>query len=305
MKAVLTGEGSDELFGGYDIFKEAKIRRFLTVYPDSRLRPILLRRLYPYQPALAAQSDAYREAFFGATRTDCADPVFSHRPRWNLTSRLKMFYSSDVRAALGRYDAVDELIEGLPSGFGSWHPFSQAEYLETAHLLPGYILSSQGDRMAMAHSVEGRFPFLDAHVARFAAELPPRLKMKVLNEKHLLKRAAVDLVPPSIVRRPKQPYRAPGATAFFDAEGNSPEYVLEMLSPSRLRAAGIFDVPAVGRLVAKGRAGRIGSVKDHMAFVGILSTQLFADRFLSARNHGSHTLRDLPIHRRQLLVRSA
>jgi asparagine synthase (glutamine-hydrolysing) len=250
MKTVLTGEGSDELLGGYDIFKEAKIRRFLSVYPDSRLRPLLLRRLYPYQPALVAQSDAYRQAFFGATRTESDDPLFSHRPRWNLTSRLKIFYSPEVRAALGSYDAVDELLEGLPSGFRSWHPFSQAEYLETAHLLPGYILSSQGDRMAMAHSVEGRFPFLDSSVARFAGELPPRLKMKALNEKYLLKRAAIDIVPPSIVRRPKQPYRAPGATSFFDADGNSPEYVRELLSPSRLRDSGIFDVPAVGQLLA-------------------------------------------------------
>jgi asparagine synthase (glutamine-hydrolysing) len=129
--------------------------------------------------------------------------------------------------------------------------------------------------------------------------------MKALNEKYLLKRAAIDIVPPSIVRRPKQPYRAPGATSFFDADGNSPEYVRELLSPSRLRDSGIFDVPAVGQLLAKGRAGRIASVKDHMAFVGILSTQLFADRFVSTRNHGSHTHRDLPIHRRKLLVRSA
>ena len=89
-----------------------------------------------------------------------------------------------------------------------WSPFCQAQYLESTIFLPGYLLSSQGDRMAMAHSVEGRFPFLDHRVAEFAARIPPRLKMKGLCEKYLLKRASRDYVPDSVVQRTKQPYRA-------------------------------------------------------------------------------------------------
>ena len=73
-KVVLTGEGSDEVLGGYDIFKEAKIRRFWAKYPESKFRPILLRRLYPYMKNLQSQPDAYLRAFFHVSKNDLAGP---------------------------------------------------------------------------------------------------------------------------------------------------------------------------------------------------------------------------------------
>src|SRR6202008_4934437 len=107
----------------------------------------------------------------------------SHLPRWELTAKLKSLYSMDVRSELQGYDPIGELEQALPAEFHGWSHFSQGEYLEAKYLLPGYILSSQSDRMAMAHSVEGRFPFLDYRVVEFASRLPASLKMKVLNEK--------------------------------------------------------------------------------------------------------------------------
>src|SRR5207249_670117 len=109
-------------------------------------------------------------------------------PRWELTSRLKLFLSHDVRAAIGDYDCGDEVASLLPDAYADWDPFCQAQYLETTYLLPGYILSSQGDRVAMANAVEGRFPFLDHRVAEYAAKMPPRIKMRGLSEKDILKR---------------------------------------------------------------------------------------------------------------------
>src|SRR5205085_6526808 len=85
-------------------------------------------------------------------------------PRFGLTRKIGRFYSPDVRTALRGYDALDDLRSQLPAEFAGWHPLSQAQYLESVYLLPGYILSSQGDRVAMAHAVEGRFPFLDHRV---------------------------------------------------------------------------------------------------------------------------------------------
>ena len=110
-----------------------------------------------------------------ARRLDATDdPLFSHLPRFRTTAGAKLFFSGDLRKALTGYDALADLRERLPADFSRWHPLSQAQYLETAHLLPGYILSSQGDRVAMAHAVEGRFPFLDHRVVEFAARIPPQ-----------------------------------------------------------------------------------------------------------------------------------
>lgn len=154
-----------------------------------------------------------------------------------------------------------------------------AQYLESVLLLPGYILSSQGDRVAMAHSVETRFPFLDHRVTQFAASIPPTLKMKVLNEKYILKRCAERLVPRSIARRTKQPYRAPEGKSFFVA-GKARDYVEEALSPQRIRKAGIFDPAAVQSLLEKFRQGVAIGIKDNMAMTGIVSTQLVVDQFI-------------------------
>ena len=280
-KVVLTGEGADEVLGGYDIYKEAKVRRFWAIHPDSRLRPILLKRLYPYMDNLQNQAPEYLKAFFRIRPEDLASPFFSHLPRWELTSKLKAFFSGDVRSRLASYDALAEMEAALPAEYPRWAPFHRAQYLEATCLLPGYILSSQGDRVAMAHSVEGRFPFLDYRVVEFAGKLPPTLKMKVLNEKYLLKRVAGDRIPLSIRNRPKQPYRAPDAASFFTHEGRArQEYVEEMLSAARIGQDGIFDAAQVEKLVQKvRRSGAIG-VKDNMAVVGILSTQLWMEHFV-------------------------
>ena len=214
-KVVVTGEGSDEVLGGYDIFKENKIRRFWESQPNSRMRPALLRRLYPYLQNIQNQPDTYRKAFFHINVDANLQPFFSHIPRWQLTAKLKTFFSDAVRAEIGEDNGYSKVRSELPQRYASWDSFCQAQFLETKYLLPGYILSSQGDRMAMANSVEGRFPFLDHRVVEFASRLPVSLKMKVLNEKYLLKRCAAGLIPSSVAKRPKQPYRAPEACSFL------------------------------------------------------------------------------------------
>ncbi|HET9314489.1 MAG TPA: asparagine synthase (glutamine-hydrolyzing) [Vicinamibacteria bacterium] len=278
-KVILTGEGSDEVLGGYDIFKEAKVRRFWAKDLASGMRPALLKKLYPYMTNLQSQPPAYLRAFFHVRTEDLSDPFFSHLPRWELTARAKMFYSDEVRSALGTYAARDEI--ALPAPFAGWDPFCQAQYLETSGLLPGYILSSQGDRMQMANSVEGRCPFLDYRVAEFAGRLPPRLKMKVLNEKYILKRATSDLLPAFLQKRPKQPYRAMEVPSFFDTGKRRArfDWVDEMLSPGAVKEAGLFNPGAVEKLAQKAREGGVVGVKDAMALVSILSTQLTVAQF--------------------------
>ena len=182
-KVVLTGEGADETMGGYDVFKEAKIRRFWARHPESRIRPMLLKRLYPYMDAMQRQPAAYLKTFFRITDEDLGSPFFSHLPRWELTARLKAFFSEEVRKELEFYTTTDDLARELPSNYGSWSAFNQAEFLEAQYLMPGYILSSQGDRMAMAHSVEGRYPFLDYRLVVEALAAATPLPLSVDSER--------------------------------------------------------------------------------------------------------------------------
>jgi len=281
LKVVLTGEGADELFGGYDIFMETKIRQFWCRRPESAWRPLLLKRLYPYLAGVQRQSLEYLKHFFHVKQRELNSPFFSHLPRWELTAKTKRFFSPSAQAELATADAFSALLRDLPTSYAAWSPFAKAELLESRYLLPGYILSSQGDRVAMAHAVEGRYPFLDHRVAGFAARLPVALKMKVLEQKYLLKLAVKGLIPESIRRRPKQPYRAPDGVSFF---GHKDGVVQDLLSPAKIKQDGIFDPRATEALVKKFRSGRETSIKDNMALTGILSTTILLDRFMRGRS---------------------
>ena len=292
-KVLLSGEGADEVFAGYDIFKEAKVRAFCAREPASPRRALLYRKLYPYLPAVQAQNPAYLKAFFGLGLDRAGDALFSHIPRFTTTAKTKGFFSGDLKATLSGYDALEELRDDLPDAFSSWHPLAQAQYLETAYLLPGYILSAQGDRVAMAHAVEVRFPFLDHHVVEFAASLPSRTKLKALREKHILRESMATRLPEIIKNRPKQPYRAPDSSSFFGE--SAPAYVSEQLSRPAVDAAGLFDADAVARLVAKCKGVGVTGHRDNMALVGVLSGQLWSEAFLGKGVAAATQLADLSI----------
>jgi asparagine synthase (glutamine-hydrolysing) len=176
---------------------------------------------------------------------------------------------------------VERFRAALPPEIDRWHPFNRGEYVEARTLLPSYLLSSQGDRMLMANSVEGRFPFLDHRLIAFANALHPRHKMRVLREKHLLREAMKADLPPSIAQRTKQPYRAPDAAAFL--QGATPDYVNQLMGRECLAQYGYFDPDKVGRLVAKLQRARVNAARDNMAFVGILSTQLWHRTFVASK----------------------
>jgi asparagine synthase (glutamine-hydrolysing) len=282
-KVVLTGEGADEVFGGYDLFKEAQIKRFWARQPNSKWRPHLLTKLYPYLRHSPVGSGAYAQSFFGQGLADVASPFYAHTQRWATTRRLMAFLSPDARAQIGQVTPEQELAKLLPQGMANWAGLSRDQYVEVQTLLFGYLLSSQGDRVAMANSVEGRVPFLDHRVIEFANALPPRYKLRGLREKAILRKAVEDLLPPKILNRVKQPYRAPDNQSFFQ-DGQASALVQDLLSAERIRSAGYFDSTLVGRLVDKCRAGKAIGFADNMAFVGILSTMLVHDTFLSRTN---------------------
>ncbi len=278
-KVVLTGEGADEVFAGYDLFKEAKVRRFMARQPGSRWRGRLVERLYPYLAHSPARSRGFSAQFFGEGREELEEPWFAHGPRIRSTQRAWRFFSPQVREQFGPPGARFLLQPRLPPSTVSMGDLARDQYVEAKTLLPGYLLSSQGDRMSMAHSVEARYPFLDHRLVEFGNRLPARYKLRGLSEKYLLKRAIRGDVPHSIISRHKQPYRSPDSSSFF-RDGAPLPWVADALDPSRLRACGLFDVDGVTRLAAKCRAGRAIGFPDNMAFVGVLSTLLLHEQFV-------------------------
>jgi asparagine synthase (glutamine-hydrolysing) len=155
----------------------------------------------------------------------------------------------------------------------------RAQYLEISIFLSEYLLSSQGDRMAMAHSVEGRFPFLDPRILEFCNSVSPELKLRGLNEKYILKQLAKEWLPDEIWKRPKKPYRAPIQYSFFNT--SSPDYVQELLSSQYIDQAGFFNSTAVKQMVKKIEAGHRLGETDNMALAGILSTMLLFQQFIT------------------------
>lgn len=284
-KVVVTGEGSDEMLAGYDIFREAKVRAFWGRDPSSAKRQRAAELLYPWMERSPGKAPAFAQAFF-SRNTDLADPALSHRPRWDATKALKGMLTPDFAMPPGTPPCDEELLRRLPSGSEGWDPLSRAQWLELTTLLPGYILSSQGDRMLLGNSVEGRFPFLDPNFMRFAHALPAWQKLFVLDEKHILKREFADLVPPSIINRPKQPYRAPDASSFFGPHGT--EWVADLAGEAAVAEAGVFNPRTVKALFAKCAA--VGGMKmsntDNMRVLGVLSTQLAHSQFIKGGGSG-------------------
>jgi asparagine synthase (glutamine-hydrolysing) len=277
IKVVLTGEGADEFCGGYDIFREALARRFWAKNPESRFRFRLVEELYPDIFKTARARTGMRN-FFKQGLGDVNHPFFSHLPRWNTTSRIKSFFSNDVQGALKGYSGLDDCAAQLPGDFGSLDVLAKAQYLEVMILLSNYLLSSQGDRVAMGHSVEIRFPYLDHRLLEYLGHVPTQWKILGLNEKHILKRVFADVLPPQIVRRTKQAYRAPVQTSLIDESDN--DSVESCLSENRLKETGMFDPVKVRMLAAKIRAGNTHGETDGMALSGIVSTQLFHQLFI-------------------------
>ncbi len=298
LKVVLTGEGADEVFGGYNIFREAKVRKFWSKEPDSKVRPELIGKLYPYifrNPRLKRTL----QAFFSRGIEQPDDPLFSHMIRWDNTSRIKTFFSRDLKERIGQYDGYQEVREMLPFSYGGWDCVVKTQYLEMAIFLSNYLLSSQGDRVAMAHSLEIRLPFLDPRLMEFMGHVHPKWKVFGLDEKYILKRSFQNILPRDIITRSKHPYRAPISESLLNAK--TAELTLEMLSNGKLEKSGIFDPVKVEGLMKLLQGPRPASEINNMALMGIFSTQLvfkiFIEEFPSAPVHSDSP--DLFVDRRQ------
>lgn len=289
VKVVLSGEGADEVFFGYDVFKETRLRESWAQWtPEERRERI--RGLYPYLKFFSDANVRALETVFAKSVEGERDRLFSHALRIdNGRFAARML---NVEATDG-----DELTTELEARFrGIDAPgLRRAQWIEFHTLLQGYLLSSQGDRMAFAHGVEPRCPFLSPAVVSYAASLPVDHHLPPDdNEKAVLKRAFRDVLPPRILTRPKQPYRAPGTAAFFAAPGRFLPWVDERLAEPELRRVGPLNAEHALRLAQKirGTPSERISPREDQAFL-LLMSLLELDR-LFVRREGMSLRRAAP-----------
>jgi asparagine synthase (glutamine-hydrolysing) len=249
IKVVITGEGADEMLAGYDIFKEGIIREFWSRQPDSKYRPLLFQKLYPYLAQFQRKNKSMLRLFFNYQLQDTDSPFYSHILRWRNTSMIQNFFSSEIKSTLNMHDPYCEVLKMLPAGFDQYDHLNKSQWLESVLFMSGYLLSSQGDRVAMANSVEGRYPFLDYRVIEFTATLPPDYKMHGLNEKYVLKRMMYNRLPGIVLQRPKQAYRAPVAGSFLSSSAS--DYAMDLISEHGILQTGLFTYPAVQKLMTR------------------------------------------------------
>jgi asparagine synthase (glutamine-hydrolysing) len=282
IKVVITGEGADEMLAGYDIFKEGIIREFWSRQPNSKYRPLLLQKLYPYLAQFQGKNKSMLKLFFGYELQDTDSPFYSHILRWRNTSNIQNFFSEELKSNLNGYDKYEAARNMLPDGFDKYDRLNKSQWLESMIFMSSYLLSSQGDRVAMANSVEGRYPFLDYRVMEFAAKLPPTFKMHGLNEKYILKRMMKNRLPESVLKRPKQAYRAPIASSFLSSP--SREYVMDLLSERDINLTGMFSYNAVKKLIGKISTSTMVTEMENMALAGIISSQLIYHQYILKDN---------------------
>lgn len=272
IKVVLTGEGADEVFLGYDIFKETIIRQ-LWKDTDNEQRKSLMRKLYPYLPHFKEENTSSLVSMFDRLGKSRDKNLFSHEMRFQNGLFSQRLASSDVDGL----DAINSWIVDNPN-FSDLSAMEKAQWLEFQTLLSGYLLSTQGDRMSLAHSVENRCPFLDVNVVSMARRLNLRYD-DGFNEKMILKEAFANQLPASVVSKHKHPFRAPDAKVFLE---NRPDYLELLLSDSELSGLeGInsgFARLFLNRIFSQ-NAQKI-SQKENQTFIFLLSTAVLNHQFV-------------------------
>jgi asparagine synthase (glutamine-hydrolysing) len=226
IKVILGGEGADELFAGYpgyrfDAFRAQSGAAGIASPEEARCRDIL-----------------WGDASVGYERNYAA---FARARRG--------LYSPALRDQMDREGALSARLAD-PARLAGRHVLHQRSYLDCKLRLSDHLLSDHGDRMLMANSVEGRYPFLDRELVGFARAIPPDLKLNGLDEKYILKKIAAKMLPKPILQREKFGFHAASSPVFLDS---GQQWVEDFLSYDLIKRQGYFCADAVEQLKANYR----------------------------------------------------
>lgn len=271
-KVAMTGEGSDEAFAGYIWFKLRKLSYFMDVggsYASDAVNRMFRMRMAPYH------SKAQLKRIDDIMGRAHAQTLIYHL----VGQSRDRYFSGDMKARIGSHVPYEDVPVDAER-VRRWDPLNQSLYYGYKVHLPGLLLNHKGDRVAMANSVETRYPFLDEDVIDYVSKLAPRWKLRgMMRDKFLLRHAAARVLPKEAAFRKKGMFRAPLAESFFI---NPPQYVRDLMSPESLAKTGYFDVAAVRRdyeAIGRGDDKNI-NVFLKMGLTGVLSTQLWHQLYM-------------------------
>lgn len=281
IKVILSGEGADEAFLGYSLFRETPLRASWSELSDDE-RMGRLGSLHPELSHFGPANRARLKGLFEQFAVERLPGLFSHELRY----QNGRFAARLLRRRDEPFADLIALTDATP-GYAALSPVRKAQWLEFKTLLPGYLLSTQGERMSLAHGVENRCPFLDPAVVRTAASVNLCFD-DGFDEKAILKKAFWGELPESSLTRRKQPYRAPGAAVFKEQR---PDYLELLLSEAELEKIGCVDPVFARKLVKKIMATPTGeiSTKEDQAFVYLLSTAVLNQQFVLGQGMPEHS----------------
>ena len=297
IKCILTGEGADELFGGYDCFKTDKLRRYMR-YAPRQIKRCLYQKAYQYLPCGKELAEYYVQQH-ARSYNDVIKKYGIYPPWydvWGLTGDMihEVFqhgYLDNQGNENGEYfslirDPVSRNTDTL----------DQALYFEFYTRLSQWILS-MGDRMSMAHGVELRCPYLDHHLIEFVATIPTKYKMRFFTEKWFLRKYAERYIPRFMAWQPKQPLLTPIGKWFFDKKTIS--FVYDYLSKEKIQQIGVFNADTVNQLLGVYHSHPHFSLRKMQAeFVlfSVFNMQFFADIFVKCKEIISEPEMNTPVY---------
>ena len=275
IKVVLTGEGADEAFIGYNIFKETIIRSRWNTDLSKARKVELISGLYPYLNHFSPENADALIALYERYAVERRHGLFSHEMRFDTSN----FATRLLQDKVDGYSPISRYLEERHDEFNRLPDYQKAQWIEYKTLLMGYLLSTQGDRVSFGNSVETRCAFLDPRVVEWAWRLPLDWKLNGLqNEKFILKEAYRTRLPDCVTSKPKNPYRAPEATAFVHSE-RPPDYLDAILSDSEMQDDEILDRTFLRKLLTKIRKSPPSQIshRENHAFMFALSLMLLRD----------------------------
>lgn len=241
-KVVVTGEGADELFGGYPALKRDMFRHGMADRPEEE-RQAMMQAMEKsnalFRGAILAEEEATHPAF---------DDLCGFTPSWiqpwmQTLALARPLLSDEVRTEVSDYDPIAAIADALdPDMIGGRHPLDIAQYTWSKTMLECQILNWGGDRVDMANAMESRPAFLDHHVAELAARIPPHLRIRGNTEKYILREAMKNILPEILYKRQKFAFMAPPGHTSKGKQSAVDDLLDGYVNDKAVAAAGIFDI---------------------------------------------------------------